>query len=74
MTPDTGYVLWIDGNISSSLNLRLYWVTIFKVPFTGILNHSLMYRETILSMLFFIHVFDILVTVRCQLIFNNVHC
>ena len=64
----------LDGNITPSPNLRLDWVTMLKVPFTGISSHSLMYRETILSMLFFIHVFHILVTVRCQLIFDNVYC
>ena len=64
----------LDGNITPSPNLRLDWVTMLKVPFTGISSHSLMYCETILSMLFFIHVFHILVTVRCQLIFDNVHC
>ena len=57
----------VNGNVTPSPSLRLEWVTIFKAPFTGISSHSLMYRETILSMLFSIHVFDILVTVRCQL-------
>ena len=59
----------VDGNITPSPNLRLDWVTMFKVSFTGISIYSLMYRETMLSMLFFIHVFDILVTARCQLTF-----
>ena len=68
------WVCLVDGNTTPSPNLRLDWVTMFKVPFTGISSHSLIYRETILSMLFFINVFDILVTVRCQLTFNNVHC
>ena len=64
----------VDGNITPSPNLRLNWVMMFKVPFTSISSHSLMYHETILSMLFFIHMFDILVTVRCQLTFVDVHC
>ena len=68
------WVCLVDVNITPSPNLCLDWVTMFKVPFTGISSHSLMHCETILSMLFFIHVFDILVTVRCQLTFDNVHC
>ena len=62
----------VDDNITPSPNLRLDWVTMFKVPFTGISSHSLMYRETIVSILFFSHVFDILVRVRCRLTFGNV--
>ena len=57
-----------------SPNLRLDWVTMFEVPFTGISSHSLMYCKTIVSILFFIHVFNILVTVSCQLTFGNFHC
>ena len=64
----------VDGNVTPSPILRLDWVTMFKMAFTGISSYSLMYREIILSMLFFIHVFDILVTVRYQLTFDNVHC
>ena len=67
------WVYLVDGNITPSPNLRLDWVTMFKVPFTGISSHSLIYHETILSLLFF-NVFNILVTVRCQLIFDNIHC
>ena len=68
------WVCLIGGNITPSPNLRLDWVTMFKVPFTGISSHSLMYRKTILSILLFVHVLDILVTVRYQLTFDNVHC
>ena len=68
------WVCLVDGNISPCRNLYLDWVTIFKVPFTGVSSHSLKYCETILLMLFFIHVLGILVPVRCQLIFDNVHC
>ena len=49
------WVCLADGNITPSLNLPLDWVTMFKVPFTGISSYNLMYRETILSMFFFIH-------------------
>ena len=72
MSLDT--VCLVDGNVTPSPNLRLDWFKMFKVSFTGISSHSLMYRETILSMLFFIHVFDILMTVRCLLTFDNVCC
>ena len=68
------WVCLLDGNISASPNLRLDYVRIFKVPFTRISSHILMDREAILSMLLFIHVFDTLVTVKYQLIFDNVHC
>ena len=43
---------------------------ILSVPEMGISNHDLTYLETILSMLFLIHVIGIFVTVRCQLILN----
>ena len=68
------WVCHVDGNITSSPNLRLDWVTMFKVSLNGISSHSLMYRKTIVSVLFFIHVFNILVTVRCQLSSDNVYC
>ena len=67
------WVCLVDGNVTPSPSLHLDWVAIFKVPFTGIFSHSLMYRETILSMMLSIHLFDILVIVKCQLIFDNVH-
>ena len=46
------WVCLVVGNISPSPNLRIDWVTIFEVSSTGISSHSLMHRETILSMLF----------------------
>ena len=72
MSLDTEMFL-VDGIITPSPNLRLEWVTMLQVPFTGISSHSLMFRETISSMLFYNHVFDILETFRCQLTFGNVH-
>ena len=68
------WVCLVHGNITPSPNLCLDWVKMFKVPFTGISSHSLMCREAILSMLFFIHVFDMLVTDRFKLTFDNFHC
>ena len=41
-------VCLVDDDISPSPNLHLDWVTVFKVPFTVIYSHCLMYRETIL--------------------------
>ena len=52
----------VDGNISPSSNLRLVWVAISKCHLQGSwVIHCPMCRESILSMLFFIHVLDILV-------------
>ena len=56
------WVCLVDGNVTPSLNLGLDWVTMFKAPFTGISSPSRMYCETLLSMLFYIHMFDILMS------------
>ena len=47
MSPDTGCVLWM---VTSVLVQFCAWMTILKLPFTGISSYSLMYRETILSL------------------------